>query len=136
MGYNNDFYCEVDENFPSHVIDEKGNQYLELCKFRWNGKGEYKLGLRKVYSNADGEHPGKSISFLTEDGPHDLTLALVSENFGNADEISDICLEKRKDIVGAILKKVDMENCDEYIKYYEEIADSKENMYDPEELLE
>lgn len=139
MAFNNDFYCEVDEGCPQHVIDEKGNTYLELCTFRWNGKGEYKLGIRKVYSNAQGDHPGKSLSFLTEDGPHDLTHALITDGYGNPDELVEICMDKRPDVVGAFAEALkDKDNIDEYIDAYHDSSSvvDEEEMYDPEEILD
>ena len=139
MSFNNDFYCEVDENYPQRVIDEKGNTYLELSKFRWNGKGEFKLGIRKVYSNAQGDHAGKSLSFLTEDGPHDLTTALITDGYGNPDEIVETCFENRPDIVGAFAERLkDEKDVDHFIEKYRESSNKveEEEMYDPEDLLD
>lgn len=139
MADTSSFYCEVDESFPRSIIDEKGNSYLEFSKFRWNGKGDFKLGIRKLYSNSQGEHNGKSMSFLTEDGPHELCNALIKTGFGHADEIVETCLQDRKDIVGAFantidkLNKIEIEEC---VKAWNDAKENdEENMFDPEDIL-
>lgn len=133
---------EIDENGPQHVIDEKNNSYILLAKYKWFGKGDYKLGLRKFFSTADGEGGGKGLEFLTEEGPNTLTHMLLHEGYGNADEIVDECVNNRKDIVGAFIYKInEMNECgddlQEYLNVYDSCReDNDEDMYDPEDLLE
>lgn len=79
-----------------HIFDEKGNTFLALRKISWNDR-EPKLDLRKWYVNSEGEETvGKGISFLTEDGPNELTRILVKEGYGDTNELMEY-LSKRED---------------------------------------
>lgn len=81
------FSYKIDEDFDN-IIDEKGNSFIALRKVQWGDKGDYKLDLRKWFINADGEETvGKGVSFLTEDGPHELTKTLVDNGYGHTNEV-------------------------------------------------
>ncbi|MDD3122009.1 MAG: hypothetical protein PHC62_00670 [Candidatus Izemoplasmatales bacterium] len=137
-----DFTYEIDENSPVHVVDERGNVYLQMAKYKWNGKGDFKLGIRQFYSNAEGDRLGKGISFLTDNGPHDLCHALLEDGFGNPDEIVELAKSGRSDIMGAFAKyladETDNTKIDEYIDAYKNSStkEDEDDMYDPEEILE
>jgi len=69
------------------VIDEKGNSSLMLRLVSWGGREE-KLELRKWVMNENGkETPLKGASFLTEEGPNNLTKALVKHGYGKTEEV-------------------------------------------------
>lgn len=147
MRFENDkFSYEIDDKYPSKIIDEFGNKHLQLAKYKWNGKGDFKLGIRNYYSNSDGEHVGSGISFLTEDGPNDLINALLENGHGNPDDIVKTCLEKRPEICGAFISafdEIDINNCSKLIHFrdsYDALSSNSDNnkeeeFYDPEELL-
>ena len=78
----------------NRVVDEKNNQFIRLAQIAWAGEDEevdpskIKLDIRKYTTDADGnERMLKGCSFLTEDGPHELTHALVEEGFGKTEKI-------------------------------------------------
>lgn len=78
----------VDE--VDHIFDEKGNTFLAMRKGVWGDKPDEsaKLELRKWNVNAQGEEtPNKGFSFLTEHGPDNLAELLVSQGYGNSEEI-------------------------------------------------
>ena len=81
------FQYSVDENY-NYNIDEKGNTFIALRKIDWRNSGNYKLDLRKYYSTENGERMSKGVSFLTEDGPNELTRVLLYTGYGDAMEIA------------------------------------------------
>ena len=158
MAYGNkEFNYETDENKESYIIEEKGNSYTQLAYERWNEDNQFKLALRKFYSSAKGETAGKGVTFMTEEGPSELINALLKEGYGNPDDIANICVQNRPDIIGSIvynfghnsesdedhdtIDNVDdkplMYFVDKYEEYNKDHEITNENdMYDPEEILE
>ena len=84
------------------IFDEKGNTFLAMRKIQWCKEGvepdpdKAKLELRKWHMSAEGEIAGKGFSFLTEEGPHELVNALISNGYGHTNEIIDL-LKQRDD---------------------------------------
>lgn len=158
MAYGNkEFNYETDENKESYIIEEKGNSYTQLAYERWNEDNQFKLALRKFYSSAKGETAGKGVTFMTEEGPSELINALLKEGYGNPDDIANICVQNRPDIIGSIVYNFGhnsesdedhdtIDNVDDkplmyFVDKYEEYnkdheITSEDDMYDPEEILE
>jgi len=112
-----------------HIFDEKGNTFLSLRKIQWGEKGGVKLDLRKWYNNSDGgETVGKGFSFLTEEGPHELTRILVGNNFGDTKEILD-SVKEREDFIPALKASIGGEP-----ETYKD-AFSGQDYYDPSEIF-
>lgn len=127
-----EFTYTVNPDFD-YTIDEKGNAFIALRKIDWNNNGNEKLDLRKYYASESGETMQKGVSFLTEDGPNELTKVLLETGYGNADEITDTIVNKRPDILGRICKIISSDpslSDPELLKEFEE-----EEYYDPEELI-
>lgn len=117
--------CNLDR-----IVDEKGSVFIALRKIAWGcGKDEnpedlnipVKLDLRKYYNTEQGERMDKGVSFLTEDGPNELTKVLLEEGYGNTSECLSVLL-KRNDIEEAINTITNGETNDD-------------GYYDPRELL-
>ena len=92
----------------NRVVDEKNNQFIRLAQIAWAGEDEevdpskIKLDIRKYTTDADGnERMLKGCSFLTEDGPHELTHALVEEGFGKTEKILG-AIKNRSDFPEAV----------------------------------
>lgn len=75
-------------------FDEKGNQCGVIRKVQWVKNGEEpdeskaKIEIRKMIIKPDGsEAPGKGYTFMTPDGPNELTENLVKIGFGNTKEL-------------------------------------------------
>ena len=92
----------------NRVVDEKNNQFIRLAQIAWAGADEevdpskIKLDIRKYTTDADGnERMLKGCSFLTEDGPHELTHALVEEGFGKTEKILS-AIKNRSDFPEAV----------------------------------
>ena len=103
----------ADFNAEQHVFgldvtfDELGSRFLALRKAQWVNKGDQpdeskaKLELRKYLVDKEGnERAGKGFSFLTENGPHELTRVLIHEGYGRTKEILNE-LRTRDDFVEA-----------------------------------
>lgn len=131
---------EIDEN-SQRIIDERGNTYLMMAKFRWFGKGDFKLGLRTFYSTSDGEKIGKGVNFLTEDGPHELTKALLEDGYGHPQEIAQTLRKSRPEIFGAVMDELndmtveEKATCEDAYVNCDDFSDEDEEMFDPEDLL-
>jgi len=108
------------EDGPNAIFDERGNTFLALRKVQW-AKGENpekdpsraKLELRKWMVKDGEEIANKGFSFLTEDGPHELTHTLIREGFG-----------KTKEIIKGIKDRIDFKESVEHL--YDEESDSEE----------
>lgn len=127
MGANFEYHVngEVDE-----VIDEKGNSVIMFRKLAW-GKGEEKLELRKWYVDIDKETPSKGVTFLTEDGPHNLTHVLIRKGFGDTEKILEE-LKTRDGFEDSLSNVIGKKKVKE-IK--EQEATDEAIYYDPKEML-
>lgn len=118
-----------------HVFDEKGNTFLALRKISWGDSDKPKLDLRKWYVSKEGEETvGKGFSFLTEDGPNELTNILTQCGFGETKTIIDN-IKDREDFESSLLKSLGKEKLEELgIEIDEDVAD--EDYYDPRAIFE
>lgn len=128
------FEYSVDPNFD-YTIDEKGNTFIALRKIDWNNSGNYKLDLRKYYASEEGEKMAKGVSFLTEDGPDELTKVLLETGYGNDEEVANAILENRKGVLARIAVALNdpEKSYDLNIELEQELEDDE--FYDPEELM-
>lgn len=85
------------------IFDEKGSMFLSMRKVQWVKEGnepdpsKAKLELRKWIVGPDGvEKANKGMTFLTEEGPHELAKTLVHHGYGKTKEIL-LELKGRKD---------------------------------------
>lgn len=128
------FIYTTDPDFD-YTIDEKGNTFIALRKIDWNNKGEYKLDLRKYYASESGETMAKGVSFLTEDGPHELTKVLVETGYGDDNELAEAIIKDRPYIAKRI--KEELDNNQFYANRIDKLESTYEEdeFYDPEELI-
>lgn len=93
----------------NRVIEEKGSSYIALRKIAWGfGDDEdvdpekIRLDLRKYRTDSDGnEVMSKGVSFMTEEGPHELVHVMMEEGFGNTGKCISI-LKDRGDFVDGV----------------------------------
>lgn len=124
------FDYKVNPDFD-FIFDEKGNTFLALRKIAWGG-GQEKLDIRKYYNSSDGtETVGKGVSFITEEGPHELTRILVENDYGYTDEIIN-GIKNRKDFMTSLVKVLNEEDTEELGL---ENVDPNEEYFDPVESL-
>lgn len=124
-----EFTYTVDSDFD-YTIDEKGNTFIALRKIDWGNKGEYKLDLRKYYASETGETMSKGLSFLTEEGPDELTKVLIETGYGDAEELANAIIDNRPELLGRICSEMNKRGITANDIEYED-----EEFYDPEELI-
>jgi len=95
----------------NRIVEEKNNSFIRFAQIAWAGEDEevepskIKYDIRKYFTDADGnEKLGKGVTFLTDDGPHELANILVEEGFGKTDKILDNL--KKRDDFGEAVKSV------------------------------
>jgi hypothetical protein len=113
-----------------YTIDEKGNTFIALRKIDWGNKGDYKLDLRKYYASETGETMSKGVSFLTDDGPNELTKVLIETGYGDDEELANAIIERRPELLGKICSEMNKRGITANDIEYED-----EEFYDPEELI-
>ena len=130
------FEYTVDSAFD-YTIDEKGNAFIALRKIDWRNNGDYRLDLRKYYASEEGERMNKGVSFLTEDGPNELTKVLIETGYGDDMEIANAIIENRPYVLGKIKQALD-NNHSLVNRLEKEVMPyivNDEEFYDPEELV-
>ena len=115
-------YSIVDEF--DHTIDEAGNQFIALRKIRWGDRDKVSLDIRKYWMQAEGEVLGKGVSFLTEEGPHELVDVMTREGYGHTKEILK-SLKDREDFQKSLNIVLGKES-----EFYDEEV-GEEEIYDP-----
>ena len=121
MAKNGEFSYEVQEGFD-FIIEESGNNSINLRKISWNGR-PYKLDLRK-YSYKDGkESMLKGIS-ISDEGANELTGVLIENGYGDTKRIIK-ALRTRENFTEEMLEP-------DYV--FEDDSESEE-FYDPKQLL-
>ena len=125
----NGFSYEIVDDYDK-VFDEKGNTFLSLRKLKWGGKEAVKFDMRKWYNNADGsEKCGKGFSFLTDEGPHELTKVLVEEGFGHTEDIIN-GIKDREDFIDSLVYALSDDNKEVLKK-----AGISEEYFDPKDIF-
>ena len=79
------------------VIEEEGRTYLKLCELAWGYNADedappekIRLDLRKYTTDSSGnEKMLKGVSFMTEQGPHNLVHTMIEEGYGDTETIID-----------------------------------------------
>lgn len=96
---------EIVDGFDK-IFDEKGNTFLALRRISWNGNTD-KYDLRRWRNNAQGdEMADKGFTFLTEEGPHELTKVLLDSGFGHTVEVIN-SIKDRDDFKESILTSLE-----------------------------
>ena len=121
MAKNGEFSYEVQKEFD-FIIEESGNNSINLRKISWNGR-PYKLDLRK-YSYKDGkESMLKGIS-ISDEGANELTGVLIENGYGDTKRIIK-ALRTRENFTEEMLEP----------DYVFEDDNESEEFYDPKQLL-
>lgn len=92
----------------NRIVEERGNQFIRFAQIAWKGEdeecepSEIKYDLRKYTTDSDGkERMLKGVSFLSEEGPTELTHILLEEGFGKTENVIDI-IKTRQDFKDAV----------------------------------
>ena len=102
MRGNREFNLEIDPSLDVVFDEGSGNSFLAMRKLRWDENSNFKIDLRKWFTNSDGEEiAGKGFSFITEDGPNNLVNCLIDNGFGDTRDIIEK-VSTRDDFVDAL----------------------------------
>ena len=107
------------------IFDERGSTFCSMRLVQWCGEDEEpnrekaKLELRKWRVTTDGqERADKGLSFLTENGPHELTKVLIDHGYGNTKDIL-LSLKKREDFNESVEHLFDKEELSTDGEYFD-----------------
>jgi hypothetical protein len=100
-------YEFVDRDTFDFLIDEKQNTYISLRKVKWGDSAEPRVDLRKYITTANGERMSKGVSFMTDEGPHELANVLVEQGYGDTRRILDALATRNN--LKVVTKEVDDE---------------------------
>ena len=134
MARGESFTYSVNPDFD-YTIDEKGNTFIALRQIDWGDKGEYKLDLRKYYATEEGERMSRGLSFLTEEGPDELTRVLLETGYGDDEQIANTIIDSRPVLTALIMTEIDANPLLRKELSNLDIFKPKEKYYDPEELM-
>lgn len=117
--YNNDLKYKVFKDYG--VVDEKGSMYISARNIAWYNastskeepdESKARFEIRKWKVTEDGKDLAqKGVTFLTEDGPHELTHTLVNNGFGKTKDIL-LSLKTRDDFKDAVEHMYDGDDID------------------------
>lgn len=129
---------DILEGGINEVFDEnnKSNAFLALREIRWNENSSYKLDIRKWFTSSTGDEiPGKGVSFMTEEGPHTLTEALLAHNYGRTQQVIE-SIKNREDFLPCVKDALDRLGSDLSCRItVEKVEDEDTVFYDPKEIL-
>ena len=132
----NIIFSPIIDNSLNEIFDENvGNSFLAIRKLKWNEESPYRIDMRKWYTNSEGEEiAGKGVSFLTEEGPSELTKILIKHGYGNTEEILDQ-LSEREDFASSLNRMITKKGieCIEFLSNNKDT--SNQEFYDPKELI-
>lgn len=128
---NNSFKYSIVENID-YTFEEKGNQFGAVRKVQWGDSDKSYLDIRKWRNAPDGtEQAAKGYTFMTEEGPSELTKVLLNLGFGNTREVIGI-IKNREDF----RKSLNSELGSNDEMYDESVGTLEDDFYDPKSLLE
>lgn len=79
-----EFHLELDESINEIFDEASGNSFLALRRLRWSENSDFRLDIRKWFTNSDGEEiAGKGVSFMTDEGPANLVECLLKHGYGD-----------------------------------------------------
>lgn len=114
----------------NELIDERNNSILALREVGWNDK-EPRLELRRWIVDENGDKPMKGVSFLTEDGPHNLVNSMTKLGFGNTETIL-ANIKNRDNFEESLVKVIGKKKVSKAKE--ETIEISEDDYFDPESL--
>lgn len=117
-----------------HTFDEKGNTFLALRKIAWGDSDNVKLDIRKWYTNSAGEETiGKGVSFLTEEGPHELAKVLLENGYCDTFQVIE-SIKNRENFMTSLVRSLNKEYLEENGINVDDV-ELEEEYYDPKEML-
>lgn len=122
---------EINPDGINELIDERSNSTIMLREVAWNGRQSH-LELRKWIIDEKGDKPMKGVSFLTEDGPHNLVDTMSKLGFGHTGNILKN-IKDREDFDEELVKLLGKKKIEEVKN--EEVNISEDDYFDPENII-
>lgn len=121
-----------------HIVDEKANTFIAVRKLVWGevdadnvDKNKIRFDIRKWYTRSDGtESVGKGVSFITEQGPHNLAKMLVENNYGDTKDLL-VGLKDRDNFRSSLNSILDKDDD----LYDEDAGNEEDDLYVPDDDL-
>lgn len=134
FGKDKAFKLEIDPSLDVVFDEGTGSSFLAMRRLRWSEDSEFKIDLRKWFTNAEGEEiAGKGWSFITEEGPDNLVQCLLSNGFGDTRKTLE-GLQDRDDFVPETMRILSQKGALPEGIYKEEESDDG-LFYDPKEFI-
>ena len=126
---------ELDPSVNKIFDETTGNSFLALRKLRWNSNSDFKLDIRKWFTDSKGnEVAGKGVSFMTPEGPSNLVKALLE--IGVADTRSTLeGIKDRDDFLVNVKEVLEENGMDLDSVEIPEKDNSSASYYDPKSIL-
>lgn len=126
---------ELDPEVNAIFDETPGNAFLAVRRLRWHADSEFKLDIRKWFTDSQGnETAGKGVSFMTKEGPGNLVKALLE--LGVADTRSAIeGVKDRDDFLVTVKEILEENNMDINSVSIPEHDNSSATFYDPKDIL-
>ena len=126
MSYNKGEFNKKAHYFDdlNEIFDEQGSSFISMRRVQWVEEGEQpdreksKLELRKYRVTDRGEFANGGFSFLTEDGPHELTKVLLHNGYGHTKDCL-LELKQREDFKESVEHLYDSEEDSEDGEYFD-----------------
>lgn len=129
--FNNDkFKYSIIEGID-HTFEEQGNQFGAVRRIQWGDSDKNYLEIRKWRNTPEGgEQAAKGYTFMTDDGPSELTKVLLDMGYCNTKEVLDI-ISQREDFRKSLNSCLGQDD-----EFYDESAGNLEDdFYNPHELI-
>lgn len=129
--------ADINPNGINVVFDEAPgrNSFLALREVRWTPNGNYRLDLRKWFTDSVGnETPGKGVAFMTEQGPSNLIGALLTNGYGDTRQTLD-SIKDRDDFLVSVKEVLHDNNMDINSVNIRKHESTSAEFYDPKSIL-
>ena len=130
-----EFHLELDDSVNEIFDEASGNSFLALRRLRWSENSDFRLDIRKWFTNSDGEEiAGKGVSFLTEEGPANLIEALLRNGYGDTLKTLN-GIKDRDDFLVSVKQILNENNIDINSVELPTIDSIDGDYYDPKSIL-
>ena len=130
-----EFHLELDDSINEIFDEASGNSFLALRRLRWSENSDFRLDIRKWFTNSDGEEiAGKGVSFLTEEGPANLIEALLRNGYGDTLKTLN-GIKDRDDFLVSVKQILEENNIDINLVELPTIDSIDGDYYDPKSIL-
>lgn len=113
----------------NELIEERGNMVTMLRKLAW-GDHDEKLELRRWIVDIDSEKANKGVTFMTEEGPNNLTEVMTRLGYGDTETLIKE-LSEREDFDEALVNVIGVKK----VETAKKETSAKPTFYDPKQVL-